>query len=38
MYEIYPERAGINKEAKKQVEETIELLRLIGRAPTDLGV
>ncbi|MFH0807516.1 MAG: [FeFe] hydrogenase H-cluster radical SAM maturase HydE [Elusimicrobiota bacterium] len=37
-YEIYPDRAGTNKEAVKQVEETLELLRLIGRAPTDLGI
>ncbi len=37
-YEIYPKRAGSAEESKKQIDETIKLLKSLGRAPTDLGI
>jgi biotin synthase len=37
-YEIYPKRAGAEEESKKQIDETIKLLKSLGRAPTDLGI
>ncbi|HNV86277.1 MAG TPA: radical SAM protein [Candidatus Omnitrophota bacterium] len=37
-YAIYPNRAWENDLIEKQIEETISLLRSLGRAPTDLSV
>ncbi len=37
-YSIYPNRAYIKEKVGDQVEQTIGLLRSLGRAPTDLGV
>jgi biotin synthase len=37
LYSIYPRRAHENEEIGQQIEETINLLRSLGRAPTDLG-
>ena len=38
LYQIYPQRAGTEKEAKDKIKETLALLASIGRAPTDLGL
>jgi biotin synthase len=38
LYDIYPERAGIEDNVEKRIENIIQLLRSIGRAPTDLGL
>lgn len=37
-YSIYPHRAHESESIQSQVDETIQLLKSIGRAPTDLGV
>jgi len=37
-YDIYPDRAGVGVDVKKKIDDTISLLRSIGRAPTDLGI
>ncbi|MCK4912403.1 MAG: radical SAM protein [Candidatus Omnitrophica bacterium] len=37
-YSIYPDRAYIKDEVSSQIEQTIGLLRSLGRAPTDLGI
>ncbi|MCX5751583.1 MAG: [FeFe] hydrogenase H-cluster radical SAM maturase HydE [Candidatus Saganbacteria bacterium] len=37
LYTIYPERFGEEKPIEKQIEETLEVLYSIGRAPTDIG-
>lgn len=37
-YSIYPKRAHEGESIQKQVDETILLLKSLGRAPTDLGV
>ena len=37
-YAIYPNRAHNNEKISVQIEETLELLRSLGRAPTDLGI
>lgn len=36
-YVIYPARADKNKEIKKNIKETLDLLYSLGRAPTDVG-
>ncbi len=38
LYSIYPNRAYQEDEIDSQIKETIELLKSLGRAPTDLGV
>ena len=38
LYDIYPDRASIGVDVKKKIDDTISLLRSIGRAPTDLGI
>lgn len=38
LYQIYPQRAGTEKEAKDKIKEVLNLLTSIGRAPTDLGL
>jgi biotin synthase len=38
LYDIYPNRAGADKEIEGQIKETVALLRELGRAPTDLGL
>jgi len=38
LYSIYPNRAGIDKSVKENIDETLELLYSLGRAPTDLGI
>ena len=37
-YEIYPRRAGTETDIKERIEQVLELLTSIGRAPTDLGI
>lgn len=37
-YQIYPNRAHINDSLSSQIDVTLNLLKNIGRAPTDLGV
>lgn len=37
-YSIYPDKAYSKEEVSVQIEETITLLKSLGRAPTDLGV
>jgi len=38
LYEIYPNRVYSEELIDKQIDETIALLKSLGRAPTDLGV
>ena len=38
LYNIYDNRAGTDGEVKKTIEETLNLLYSLGRAPTDLGI
>lgn len=38
LYNIYPDRAHIDESIEAQIEETIDLLKSLGRAPTDLGI
>ncbi len=37
-YSIYPYRAHMNEDLNKQIEETLTLLKSLGRAPTDIGI
>ena len=37
LYSIYDDRAGIDKEVKEYIDETVELLYSLGRAPMDIG-
>jgi biotin synthase len=37
LYSIYPARAHSDEEISNQIEETLALLRSLGRSPTDLG-
>ncbi len=37
LYEIYPDRAGIEEAVEDRISSIIKLLQSIGRAPTDLG-
>lgn len=38
LYNIYPNRAHEKEEIAAQIEETLSLLKSLGRAPTDLGI
>ncbi len=38
LYDIYPKRANLDKPLSLQIEETLNLLKNLGRAPTDLGI
>lgn len=38
MYSIYPGRAHENETIETQINETVDLLQSLGRAPTDLGI
>ncbi|MFH1389199.1 MAG: HypC/HybG/HupF family hydrogenase formation chaperone [Candidatus Margulisiibacteriota bacterium] len=38
LYSIYPDRAHVEEETDLQIKETLELLKSLGRAPTDLGI
>ena len=38
LYHIYDNRAGTDTEVKKSIEDTLNLLYELGRAPTDLGI
>lgn len=38
LYNIYPDRAHVEESIEAQIEETIDLLKSLGRAPTDLGI
>ena len=38
LYEIYPDRAGSDEDVRKRIEDILNLLVSIGRAPTDLGM
>ena len=38
LYDIYPDRPAIDTSIEDQIEETLALLKSIGRAPTDLGI
>lgn len=37
-YDIYPRRAGAGVDFKKKIEDTVSMLRSLGRAPSDLGL
>jgi len=37
-YSLYPDRAHARDEIAAQIEETLAILRSLGRAPTDLGI
>ena len=37
-YSIYPNRAHIEESLEKQIDETLVLLKSLGRAPTDIGI
>jgi biotin synthase len=38
LYDIYPNRSGINSGITQRIDSTLQLLRSIGRAPSDLGL
>lgn len=38
LYEVYPDRVGKDTEAKERIDSIIDLLRSLGRAPSDLGI
>ena len=38
LYDIYPERAGIQEDVTQRIDSTIKLLHSLGRAPADLGL
>ena len=38
LYDIYPNRAGIDLEISERIDSIVKLLHSIGRAPTDLGI
>ena len=38
LYKIYDSKADVKKEIKQSIEETVKMLRELGRAPTDIGV
>lgn len=38
LYSIYPSRAHIEDPLSRQIDETLALLKSLGRAPTDLGI
>lgn len=38
LYELYPNKAGGEKTVERNINETLELLYSLGRAPTDLGI
>lgn len=38
LYSIYDNRAGATREIEKGIQDTVELLYNLGRAPTDIGV
>ena len=38
LYRIYDNKAGSNRKIEDSINDTIELLYSLGRAPTDLGV
>ncbi len=37
-YDIYPNRATVDVSVEKQIADALQLLKSIGRAPTDLGI
>ncbi|MDQ7780923.1 MAG: [FeFe] hydrogenase H-cluster radical SAM maturase HydE [Planctomycetota bacterium] len=38
LYDIYPNRAGVEDDTNSRIDSVLKLLYLLGRAPTDLGV
>jgi len=38
LYDIYPERFGVDLDTQKHINQVIQLLQSLGRAPTDLSV
>ncbi|MFQ5686695.1 MAG: [FeFe] hydrogenase H-cluster radical SAM maturase HydE [Candidatus Scalindua sp.] len=38
LYDIYPNRATVDVSVENQIEDALQLLKNIGRAPTDLGI
>jgi biotin synthase len=38
LYDIYPDRATVDVSVEDQIEDALQLLKGIGRAPTDLGI
>jgi len=38
LYDIYPNRASVEVQIEDQIKETLDILKSLGRAPTDLGV
>jgi biotin synthase len=38
LYNIYPDRAHVDESIEKQIDETVGLLKSLGRAPADIGI
>jgi biotin synthase len=38
LYELYPNRAGADSDITERINQILELLYALGRAPTDLGL
>lgn len=38
LYDIYPDRAGIDADITERIDSAVKLLYSIGRAPTDIGI
>ncbi len=38
LYDIYPNRATVDVSVENQIDDALQLLKSIGRAPTDLGI
>ncbi|MCM8763279.1 MAG: [FeFe] hydrogenase H-cluster radical SAM maturase HydE [Candidatus Omnitrophica bacterium] len=38
LYDIYPDRVGIEEDISRRIDSTIKLLHSLGRAPADLGL
>ncbi|MBI2437320.1 MAG: [FeFe] hydrogenase H-cluster radical SAM maturase HydE [Lentisphaerae bacterium] len=38
LYEIYPNRAGVEADTPERIDQMLKLLRSLGRAPTDIGL
>ncbi len=38
LYNIYPDRAHADESIEKQIDETVDLLKSLGRAPADIGI
>ena len=38
LYQIYQDKAGNDEDVKKDINETLNLLYSLGRAPSDIGI